>query len=79
MRSQPFAKHLEIGADYLAPPFARALPFGDCAYPFLPAQTPSLFVGDVIICAVLAVLSAVPIPAPTRKAGRPAAGAQIIT
>lgn len=36
--------------------------------------------GDVIICAVLAVLSAVPIPySHFRKAGRPAAGAQIIT
>jgi hypothetical protein len=47
--------------------------------PSSPSQTLSLFVGDVIICAVLAVLSAVPIPPPTRKAGRPAAGAQIIT
>jgi hypothetical protein len=30
--------------------------------PFSPAQTPSLFFGDVIICAVLTVLSAAPIP-----------------
>jgi len=47
--------------------------------PSSPAQTPGLIVGDVIICAVLAVLSAVLVRAPTRKAGRPAAGAQIIT
>lgn len=45
----------------------------------LPAQTPSLPCGHVIICAVLAALSAVPPHPPTRKAGRAAAGAQIIT
>ncbi len=45
-----------------------------------PAQTPSLPFGTVIICAVLAALSAVTHPRiPMRKAGRAAAGSQIIT
>jgi hypothetical protein len=57
-------------------PFDAAAPWGDCASAL--AQTPSLWAG-VIICAVLAALSAVPPRTPTRKAGRASAGAQIIT
>jgi hypothetical protein len=45
---------------------------GDCACP--PAHTPSLFVGDVIICAVLAVLSAVPIPRSYSESRTPRSG-----
>jgi hypothetical protein len=47
--------------------------------PCLPAQTPSLPYGTVIICAVLAALSAFRSRTPKRKAGRASAGAQIIT
>ena len=56
-----FAKHLEIGAEYRACP-SRASPLADCAHPFLPHRLRVGLWGIVIICAVLVVLSAVPIP-----------------
>jgi hypothetical protein len=64
----------------IAPALARASPLGDCACPFPPHRLRVCLRTVVIICAVLAVLSALPIPrSPPRKTGRPAAGVQIIT
>jgi PAS domain S-box-containing protein len=64
----------------IAPALARASPLGDCACPFPPHRLRVCLRRVVIICAILAVLSALPIPrSPPRKAGRPAAGVQIIT
>jgi hypothetical protein len=73
-----FPKHLKSALN-LPLSSIRVSPLGDCA-PRL-SRTDSEFGlwGNVIICAVLAALSAVPPRTPTRKAGRPAAGAEIIT
>jgi hypothetical protein len=76
---KPFAKHLEIGAEYLAA-FAGASPLGDCACPPFPHRLRVWFVGE---CDHLrrprSAFGPFRAHAPTRKAGRPAAGAQIIT
>ena len=56
-----FAKHCNRALN-ISLPSCQGFATRRLCLPCSPAQTPSLFVRDVIICAVLAVLSAVPIP-----------------
>ncbi len=56
-----FSRNISKAALNLAPSVARASPLGDCACPRLPHRLRVVF-RNVIICVVLTVLSAVPIP-----------------
>ena len=65
--------HLKTGAEYVAA-FRQGFATRRLCLPTSPAQTPSLFYGDVIVCAVLAVLSAIPIPCPHSESRTPRCG-----
>lgn len=69
-----FAKHLKSGAESHAVSRQGFATVGDCACPASRTDSDSGLWGNVIICAVLAVLSAVPIPHSHSESRTPCCG-----